>query len=532
MENTFLILPNQLFENTNAIEKLLISTIKNKKKLKVVLYEHPTYFTEYAYHKLKLIMHKSSMLFYYNYLTEKFSDTSIVFKYVKFNESLDLSGNVTMYDPVDFSVDNWLEKQKKKFKINLVILNTPMFLCSNEDLMEYLDNDHNKDNNHIKNKLFQTNFYIYQRKRLNILMENDKPMGGEWTYDTENRKPFTKETIDELIKSENKWKNKLKTNKSNHYIQKATKYVFKHFKNNPGLNENEFDYYLPITHQDSKKHFNKFLKNKLKHFGAYQDAVHDKVIFGFHSIISPMLNTGLLTPEYVVKKTLKFYEKEINNDLLSSVEGFIRQIIGWREIVRLCYKINHATMVKENFFNNNKKLPSYWFNYDNFKQINKKTSTPINDLLEKVFKYGYAHHIERLMFLSNYMLLLEINPKDVFNWFMCLFIDSYNWVMEPNVYAMGQFSSGPILMTRPYFSSSNYIIKMSSGAYKKQNNQKNENNNQNPTWYEIWDILYYKFINKHQKYLAKNYAIASAVAHWKNKSNSEKEKIKNFIVKY
>ena len=194
-----------------------------------------------------------------------------------------------------------------------------------------------------------------------------------------------------------------------------------------------------------------------------------------------MLNTGLLTPQDVIDKIFQFTER--NNVPLNSLEGFIRQIIGWREYMRAIYFLEGVNQRTSNYFNFNKNLPEVFY-----------TATtgiePVDNTINKLLKSAYSHHIERLMILGNFMLLCEINPTEIFNWFMEMYIDSYDWVMVPNVYGMSQYADGGLICTKPYISSSNYIRKMSN--YKKGE------------WCEIWDSLYWRFLHKHKNKLDKN----------------------------
>ena len=188
-----------------------------------------------------------------------------------------------------------------------------------------------------------------------------------------------------------------------------------------------------------------------------------------------------MTPKYVIDKTLEFANK--NDVPINSVEGFIRQIIGWREFIKGIYISKGEIERTTNFFKFRRKIPSSF--YDGSTGIE-----PIDTTIKKILKTGYAHHIERLMVLGNFMLLCEFDPDEVYRWFMELFVDSYDWVMVPNVYGMSQFADGGIMSTKPYFSSSNYIKKMSN--YKKSN------------WETLWDSLYWRFIEKNRDLFSKN----------------------------
>jgi deoxyribodipyrimidine photolyase-related protein len=195
-----------------------------------------------------------------------------------------------------------------------------------------------------------------------------------------------------------------------------------------------------------------------------------------------MLNIGLLTPEIILNKTLD-YIKNNKKIPLNSSEGFIRQVMGWREYMRLVYQVFGKKIRTSNYFNFKNDIPSsFW---DGSTGI-----TPIDSIIKNLNQTGYCHHIERLMVLGNFMLLIELHPTKVYEWFMTMFIDAYDWVMVPNVYSMSQFADGGLVTTKPYISGSNYIQKMSD--YKKA------------PWCEVWDGLYWRFILNHKEKFRKN----------------------------
>ena len=193
------------------------------------------------------------------------------------------------------------------------------------------------------------------------------------------------------------------------------------------------------------------------------------------------MNVGLLMPLNIVKKAVIFAEK--NNVPINSTEGFIRQIIGWREFIRGMYQCKGSYSRTRNFWSFKRKIPLSF--YDGTTGIE-----PIDNTIKTILKTGYCHHIERLMVLGNFMLLCEFDPDDVYKWFMELFIDAYDWVMVPNVYGMSLFSDGGTFATKPYIGGSNYIRKMSN--YKSGE------------WCEIWDGLFWRFIAKNESFFKKN----------------------------
>ena len=194
-----------------------------------------------------------------------------------------------------------------------------------------------------------------------------------------------------------------------------------------------------------------------------------------------MLNVGLITPKEVIANCL-IYAKE-NNIPINSTEGFVRQIIGWREFIRGVYEVKGSEERTTNFWNFNRKIPASF--YDGTTGI-----APIDQTIKKVLQTGYCHHIERLMILGNFMLLCEFDPDEVYRWFMELFIDAYDWVMVTNIYGMSQFADGGTMASKPYISGSNYIKKMSN--YKKGE------------WQNIWDGLFWRFMHTHREFFLSN----------------------------
>ena len=477
-----LLLPNQLFKKHDFEFD------------EIILYEHPKFFTEYNYHKTKLVYHRSTMKNYYDEMSKKYK-----IKYIEYNNKLVLNGDIIIYEPTDFSILKDIKKYCKNKKLSLTIKDTKLFILNDKDIDEYI-NSTNKP-------YFNTTFYKWIRIKKNILVIKDKPIGGKWSYDVENRLPFPKNYEEDKIKYYD-----------NKYIKEATKYVEKKFKDNIG----EINLIVPTNHKDAKTYYNKFLKERLKDFGPYEDAISTNVIIGYHSGISALLNIGLLDPNEVIEEAI-----ELKNKIkIESLEGFIRQILSWREYVRLLYIKEHDKFNKMNYLKHNNKLDKSWYTGDT-------GIVPVDNVIKKALKISYAHHIERLMIVGNFMLLLQIKPIYVYKWFLeVISIDAYEWVMEPNVYGMSQHSVGQLMMNRPYFSSSNYIFKMSN--YKKSDDYtKIKINNKEYNWYEIWDALYYNFINKHSTYLKSIYATANSVFILNKKKEEEKKELfkiaKSFI---
>ena len=488
MEEVNLIFPNQLFEKSPLFNY----------NVKTYLIEEYLFFKQYKFHKQKIFFHRISMKKYYDFCGKYFDKIEYV---DSINEKSEircllkelLIKNVKKINYID-PCDNWLNKRVKSvsslIKINRI--ESPQFLNSEKDNLTFFSPS--------KKKYFQTSFYKNQRRKTGILMVGENPI-GKWTYDDENRKKYPKNKLPPQI---------IYPKENSNYSLEAYSYVNTHFSNNYGQLNTDTKY--PSDFVSAKNWLNNFLEERFIEFGDYEDAiVKDETILN-HSLISPLINSGLLTPNYVINELNEYAKKK--NIPINSYEGIIRQIIGWREFIRGIYVVKGTEERTINFWNFNKKMPSAF--YDATTGIE-----PIDDCVIKVTKTGYLHHIERLMVLGNFMFLCEIHPNEVYKWFMEFFIDSYDWVMVPNVYGMSQFADGGLMSTKPYISSSNYIMKMSN--YKKSN------------WQEIWDALYWRFIYKNQDFFKGNPRLSMMVITLnkmdKNKLKKHLDIAKNYLSK-
>ncbi|HVG12606.1 MAG TPA: FAD-binding domain-containing protein, partial [Flavisolibacter sp.] len=265
----------------------------------------------------------------------------------------------------------------------------------------------------------------------------------------------------------------------NRFCSEAAAYTERHFADNYGTLNSQFIF--PTNHTDSKSWLQAFFRTRFADFGAYEDAIVASQNILHHAVLTPMLNTGLLQPMYVVDEALLYAS---NHEVpLNSVEGFIRQIMGWREFMRAVYQLKGREERITNYWGFTRKIPqSFWSGTTGIQ--------PVDSTIRKVLDTGYCHHIERLMVLGNFMLLCEFDPNEVYRWFMEMFIDAYDWVMVPNVYGMSQFADGGLMSTKPYISGSNYLMKMSD--YKKG------------TWQAVWDGLFWRFMHTHRAFFLQN----------------------------
>ena len=459
----FFLLGNQLFD-----EKYLE---KFKKDHIFYMAEDFQLCTYEKHHKNKILLFLSSMRSHADRLKKskfKIEYSSIEEKTFKLDYTEKLkkiikSKKITEISSFEIE-DKFFEKKisnfTKKENINWNIVQTPMFLNSRENFKKYLSKS---------KKPFMAVFYKDTRRELDILIKKDgTPEGGKWSFDEDNRNKLPKNiSIPKFPKI-----------KETSHTKKLKLIIEKYFKDHPGNVEN---FWFATEYEDVIKLLNFFIKEKSNLFGDYEDAVDQKDNILFHSALSPYINLGLITPELIIKKILDFHKK--NKIRLNSLEGYIRQVIGWREFMRGIYQSYSNEMETRNFFKQNRKMKKSW--YDGSTGL-----PPLDYAIKNALKYGWSHHIERLMILSNIMNLCEIKPNIVYKWFMEMFVDSSDWVMVPNVYGMGLFSDGGIFATKPYICGSSYFMKMMD--FKRGD------------WCNIMDGLYWRFIDRNRKFFLKN----------------------------
>ena len=462
----FIILGNQLF-SPQYLKKYKDHIFYMSEDYDLCTYE--------KHHKLKILLFLSSMRSFrdelksmnykiiYDDINSKFK-TSYIKKIEKVIRDKKIK-EVSFFEIEDKIFEKQILKFLKKKDVTVNQIHSPMFLTTRDEFQEYLSK---------YKKPFMANFYKIIRAKLNILMDkNGKPKGGKWSFDEDNRKKLPKNIKIPTIA-------KLKHSKHTNDLKK---FINLNFNNHPGNTEN---FWFPTTRKDAHKKLDEFLKERIKLFGDYEDAVNEKSNTMFHSALSPIINMGLITPRELIFK-LKKIESKIP---INSFEGYVRQIIGWREFMRGIYQNFDEKLDKSNFFNHKRKMKKSWYN-------GTTGLDPLDFSIRNAEQYGWSHHIERLMILSNIMNLCEIHPKQVYKWFMEMFVDSSDWVMSPNVYGMGLFSDGGIFATKPYICGSSYFLKMMD--FKKG------------PWCNVMDGLYWKFIDRNKKFFLTNPRLAMMV---------------------
>jgi deoxyribodipyrimidine photolyase-related protein len=454
----------------------------------VLLVEPDLFFRQLPFHTHKLVLHRASMRAFEERLQGRGLDTVYVESLERtptdeqLAEVLDRHGitHVEVYDVVDDWLARDLRAVCRRAGVQLTIHETPAFLTTDAELRDMFASTKQPRMQH---------FYERQRRRLDLLMDGDKPAGGRWSFDTENRKKLPRGTeVPELPAVDH-----------DHHVNDALDWARTEFPDNVG----DLDAFIwPTTHEQADAWLTRFLEDRFDLFGPYEEAIAADEPWLFHSVVSPLLNTGLLDPAHVVERAV---EHAAAHDVdLPSLEGFVRQVIGWREYMRATYVVHGRSLRTRNLLGLTRELDRSW--WDGTTGLE-----PVDTVIARVLRHGYAHHIERLMVLGNAMLLLRIDPDEVYEWFMTFFVDAYDWVMVPNVYAMSQFSAGELVTTKPYVSGSNYLRKMSDFGPGP--------------WREAWDALYWQFVADHREGFEANPRSSFAVRTYDRMDDSRKREL-------
>ncbi|MFO0901987.1 MAG: cryptochrome/photolyase family protein [Pirellulales bacterium] len=457
MTSVALVFPHQLYR----VDDLFVG-IEH-----VVLVEEPLLFRLYRFHSQKLVLHRASLRHFADELRAAGRSVRIIDSH-ELHATADLgprlkqmgAAHVRVYDPVDDWLESRLRESLAASGISLELAPDPYELTSSRQFDEFAQSQRSS-------RLFFTDFYVRQRKRLGLLLDDDgKPLGGKWSFDPENRRKLPKGLTPPPLSRP----------ALTAHTRAACESVRQEFPQVWGAVD---DFAYPVTPQQARAGLREFLEQRFANFGDYEDAMHSRETFLFHSVLTPALNIGLLSPRAVVDAALEYQDRVPIN----SLEGFVRQVIGWREYIRGVYRRLGRRQRSRNFWSHSRPLPAAF--YDGTTGIE-----PVDNVVRRVLRHGYCHHIERLMVLGAFMLLCEIDPDHVYQWFMELFIDAYDWVMVPNVYGMSQYADGGLITTKPYLCGSSYVLRMSD--YRRG------------AWCGVWDALYWRFIHKHRDFFAAN----------------------------
>jgi deoxyribodipyrimidine photolyase-related protein len=402
-------------------------------------------------------------------------------------------------EPGEWRLKLDLENLAHELKIHLDIRKDDHFYCQIDEFKNWAGD---------KKELRLEYFYRYMRKKHQVLMQkNGEPEGDQWNFDDQNRGAYSKKGPGLIV--EPVWF------EPDAITKEAIADVNERYGDHPGSLEN---FAWPVTRKQALIALEHFMEHRLPNFGLYQDAMWTNTPFGWHSILSASLNLKLIHPKEVVDAAVDAWKRK--NISINAVEGFVRQILGWREFVRGMYYLDMPKMAEQNFYGHQQKLPQWYW-------TGSTKMACMKDAIDQTMKFGYAHHIQRLMVTGNFALLAEILPKDVCDWYLAVYVDAIEWVELPNTAGMALFANGPRFTSKPYIASGAYIKRMSNycdGCSYKPSERYGDGACPMTN-------LYWNFLIKHKAELEKNPRTRLMTANLNKIDESEQEKIRRHAKK-
>ncbi|UAM99971.1 cryptochrome/photolyase family protein [Polaribacter litorisediminis] len=403
--------------------------------------------------------------------------------------------------PDEYRLDTQLKDYCKNLNIASEPFSTQHFYTKRDDLKTFFKG---------KKTFLMENFYRDMRKKHQILMISEQPEGGKWNFDASNRKKWKGDTFIPPPKNFDNDVSEIVVELEKSGVQSIGK-----------INPKYFEY--PISRKQSLEQLAYFCEHLLIHFGDFQDAMHTDNWYLFHSKLSFAMNTKMISPKEIIAATLKTYRARKDEIDISQVEGFIRQIIGWREYMRGMYWMLMPSYKQENFLDNKNKLPDFFWTG------NTKMNC-IKNAIHNSLDNGYAHHIQRLMITGNFALLAQVNPDEIDAWYLGIYVDAIEWVQLPNTRGMSQFADGGKIATKPYVSSGSYIHKMSNYCDGCKYNKKTKFEDDSCPF----NTLYWNFLDEKKEKLASNFRMKMMYSLLNKMSSEDRSKIKekaNHIIK-
>jgi deoxyribodipyrimidine photolyase-related protein len=402
---------------------------------------------------------------------------------------------LTLMQPADHGVDAMLRGMIETYAGTLEVVPNELWLSSDADFDVFAKG---------KKSLRMEFFYRQMRKKTGWLMDDpdsDEPVGGSWNYDADNR---------EVPPAGHRFPAKLQFEHDSLTLETLA-WVRKNFPDNFGSLQ-QFNW--PVTRKQALMALEHFLEHRLANFGPFEDAMVEGENQLYHSMISPALNIGLLTATEVCEAAIQFAATPKNKIPLSSIEGFIRQILGWREFMRHVYRTKMPAFRNENRLEHTAKLPDlYW--------SGRTTMRCLSQSVTQVLETGHSHHIQRLMVLGNFALIAGVRPQEINDWFLIAYVDAFDWVVSPNVLGMSQYADLDSFTSKPYASGGAYISRMSNHCQGcKFNHKKTVGDDACP-----FSSLYWDFLDRHAAIFAKNQRMSMILASWKKRDPEEKRAI-------
>ena len=444
--------------------------------------------TDYAPHHIQKVVGFFGAMRHFAQVLKQQGHQVIYFKLDDFENQQALPANlnaiieqqqITSFEyqhPDEYRLDQQLKNFCEGLDLPTKVHDSNHFMTSREELSQFFEG---------KKQLILEFFYRNMRKQFNLLMEQGQPEGGQWNFDKNNRKKWKGSPaipVAYIPKTEE--------------LQALEKLIHTAGVKTIGTLDTD-NYLFPFSREEALAQLAYFCKHLLVHFGDYQDALHTEEINLFHSRISFALNVKMISPLEVVEKVIAYYRQHEDEIELSQVEGFVRQIIGWREYMRGIYWKEMPAYAEKNALENHNPLPAFYWTA-------KTKMNCLHHSIQNSLDNAYAHHIQRLMITGNFALLAQVHPDAVDQWYLGIYADAIEWVQITNTRGMSQWADGGIVATKPYVSAASYINKMSnyceSCAYDKK---KRLGEDACP-----FNSLYWNFLDDKKQYFAKNNRMA------------------------
>ncbi len=405
-------------------------------------------------------------------------------------------GEVVMMEPSNFFERKAVEAVGRKFEFKLSFLPTVMFVVSRDDFREWASG---------RKKLRMEDHYRRVREELEILVDaKGEPEGGQWNFDHDNRETFSAWSKDEAVAAPERL-----GVEPDDVTREVMEEVTKYFPDAPGSVEG---FWVPVTRDGAREWLRGFVAERLGNFGNYQDVMVAGERTLFHSVVSPMVNLGLLLPMECVDAAVAAYRD--GEAPLAAVEGFVRQIVGWREFINGAYWLRMPGYVELNELGADRALPEFFYDGETDLQC-------LHETITQVVETGYNHHIQRLMILGNFLLLAGVRPDEALRWFTEMYLDAHEWVMAANVIGMALHADGGFMASKPYAGAASYISKMSNYcADCVYDPKKKDGKGACP-----FNLLYWNFYDQHAERFVKNPRTAMMVRSWQKRDAKTRGKI-------
>lgn len=397
---------------------------------------------------------------------------------------------IMVTEPGEWRVRQMFEAWSETFGLPVEILDDDRFILSRAEFAAWA-----KDRGQLRMEFF----YRDMRRKTDFLMDGDAPVGGKWNYDHDNRKPAANDLfIPDVARFA-----------PDEITRDVLDLVAQRFGNHIGTLE---PFWFAVTRRDALVALDHFMTHAMAKFGDHQDAMLTGQPFLYHSVLSPYLNVGLLDPREVCRAAVLAYTE--GRAPLNAVEGFIRQIIGWREYVRGIYWLKMPDYVDENFFKAQRPLPDFYW-------TGQTDMACLKAAIGQTIEHAYAHHIQRLMITGNFAMLAGVTPREVHEWYLMVYADAFEWVELPNTLGMSQFADGGLLGSKPYAAGGNYINKMSDYCRGCRFDVKQRTGPDACPF----NALYWHFLHRNRAKLGKNHRLFQVYATWDKMSAAARDDV-------